>query len=130
MRVFLVALMIAMLPLRGWMGDAMAIGMAGQHQEVAAAPMEHGMAAAHEDCAGMAPATLTPAPTDESAAGSMAGASDDCESCSACQVCNSVALATDSPAALALSAPQASPVSVLAQFASFYPQRGHKPPIS
>jgi hypothetical protein len=130
MRAFLIALMIAILPLRGWMGDAMAIGMAGEQHDTAGAPMAHAMAAAHEDCAGMSAASMAPAVADGSEAANHSSASGDCDSCSVCQVCNTVALAVDPLSAVAPASPHASPAGVLTRFASFYPQRGHKPPIS
>lgn len=145
MRHLLLALMIALLPLRGWVGDAMATQMAAAHvqhgQLVSAehsatktiAASAHHMGAeghsGHEetspeatmamhDCAGHTTDSGTPA--------NDAG----CESCAACQACHTVALS--------LAAPDHSPVfkgrSLLRpasdQFASADAALGQKPPIS
>lgn len=145
MRHLLVALMIVLLPLRGWMGDAMAISMAGMQMgagapthAIATPGMAHGMApqsmqdaplaatpaSEYEDCADM-PMAAAPEPSGESQ-GTTAG----CESCSICQVCGSAATAPDAQRSASLSLPQVSPLGTLPHFASAPHQRGHKPPIS
>jgi hypothetical protein len=134
MRVLLLALMIALLPLRGWVGDAMAMDMmtealhAPLHAIKSVASDDHTtghgshLEAHHADCAEHA----APAPTSD-AAGSHDG---NCASHAACQLCHSVALAppplTLAPAAL----PLAAPPLALAGFVSAELPRGFKPPIA
>ena len=144
MRVLLVALMMILLPLRGWMGDAMAISMMNMQMGTSAPPhamsmqnMAHEMApqslqqmpqtaaqaSEHDDCAGMTMA----APEN---AGESAGAMAGCESCAVCQACSAVVMGADAQRSLTLSLAQASPVGALPHFASAHAQRGQKPPIS
>ena len=145
MRHLLLALMIALLPLRGWVGDAMATQMAAAHAQhrqhgaaddaatkTIAASAHHMGAESHlgheemppeasmvmHDCAGQTP--------DSAPQSSDTG----CDSCAACQACHTVALS--------LAAPDHSPVfqgrSLLRpapdQFASADAALGQKPPIS
>lgn len=127
-RLFLV-LLIALLPIRGWVGDAMAGQMIGQHlaaTSIAAVAVDEQTASlpGHDGCAGHAGATQAPAEapsTDINA---------DCGTCTSCQVCHSVVIAPPSVDS------GISPVQhrVAAQsgmrFASAEPARGFKPPIS
>jgi len=125
MRVLFLALMIALLPLRGWVGDAMAMDMAAAALEPA------GMAS---DCPGHAAPQATPA---DRPAGMEQGtdpaeshAGTDCSHCGACQICHSVAL---TPMALPLAAaalPAVVPTSSTRQPASAERTPGFKPPIS
>ena len=144
MRIFLLALMIVLLPLRGWMGDAMATGMAASnlHQEVATKTVathahetevestekhaHHETDAQHstqaqQDCAGHSSAQA-----DQSTQIN----DGHCGSCQVCQVCHSVAL---SPATVmvatafnAFAPPHATPT----QFTSAQVALRQKPPIS
>ena len=141
MRHLVLALMIVLLPLRGWAGDAMATQMAS-----AAIATETGAARAHE----MAPAAAldhqnvlveaSKAVPDchEHFADALAGqdpletaaTSDHCGTCQACQACHTVAL---SPSAFAVTAsftpPQLRPMRTAA-FTSAAAALGQKPPIS
>jgi hypothetical protein len=124
-RWFLFAL-IALLPLRGWVGEAMAGQMLAQQlvaiKSVAASPVSMG-AAEHKDCMGHGMA----------AAGDSAAAQPqpaDCPTCAHCQVCSSVALALPAPVALPPLAVSAPPGSAPMRFASADVARGFKPPIS
>lgn len=127
MRTVLLALMIVLLPLRGWMGDAMAISMMGM--QLGASAQSHAEAAQageHADCAGTSMmAAPVQAPSGE-AADPMAA----CESCSLCQACNSVVMGVVALNAAALSITQTSPLGILPHFTSAQLQRGQKPPIS
>jgi hypothetical protein len=103
MRRWLLLLVVLLLPLRGWMGDAMA-GQMLQHSAAdmnvhasAVAGAEH--AAPVHDCADHAHAA--PAPAHEQQAQPEAGT--DCRTCASCQVCSSVAL-SPTPTAVAASA--------------------------
>jgi hypothetical protein len=112
MRFLVLALMMVLLPLRGWTGDAMAtdmaLSMAAQqmHQTAAAkadAVPAHPSHEGHSDHPAYAvPTDVTISTADcfnhtdcdqTHNAGHSAG---DCESCSACQACHNVALLVDS----------------------------------
>ena len=136
MRRLLFILLIALLPLRGWVGDAMAIGMAAQQVRMASisaaldahAPLEetHGHQAANTD---------TDAVYANECHGATGGATShsadsDCESCAVCQACHTVALSSAASDALARLAPAVPPQTVVAQFASAEAALGQKPPIS
>jgi len=148
MRFLVLALMIALLPLRGWVGDAMATGMAaGQilHLQVATELLgsDTNFAAVHRtapsgravgsanlgsdpknslvtapDCAGHA--------SDESAQ----EASGHCDACPACQACHTVALSHLETHGASMAIPPALPHSSAAQFASAVAALSQKPPIS
>lgn len=137
MRHLILALMIVLLPLRGWAGDAMATRMAS-----AAIATESGAASVHEM---MATASLdhpkevfevVHAVSDchERFAGKLEtdqiASNDHCGTCQACQACHTVAL---SPSPLSVSAsftsPQLRPARTAA-FTSAASALGQKPPIS
>ena len=136
MRALFLALMIALLPLRGWVGDAMALDMVAEAlhaptnaiKSVAANthPADHGdqLDAHHADCAGH---SMTAA----AATNDITGNHDaHCASHADCQLCHSVALA---PLPLRLAPtvlPVALPPLALAGFVSAEPNRGFKPPIA
>ncbi len=137
MRLFILALMIALLPVRGWVGDAMATSMAAGHAQqiatktIADTPGKSGAKAQFDhhslmseavqdasDCAGHMASEVT------------AEADTNCESCSACQACHTVALSpatTDSRAVF--HALHLTPAASLS-FASADAALGQKPPIS
>lgn len=140
MRVFLIALMIALLPMRGWMGDAMAADMlvaAVTEAEVASkmiASHDHGSrveanfhseisvevnSMPHADCAGHDTATQA-TPDMES----------HCHTCTLCQTCNSIALSAPAVSLAAMSLPHALPLAVLPRFVSADCALCIKPPIS
>ncbi len=124
----LLALMIALLPLRGWVGDVMAMERVAQGlttTQAAAAPGDcheamasHGHASAQHDD--------HPSVADQGSA----DFGGDCGGCTACQICHSVALAgtfsLTSTAASATSAPQ----TQARLHASIARAPGFKPPIS
>lgn len=110
MRHWLLILLIALLPLRAWAGDAMAV-------TVPSAPGATAHCADH------------PAPTDIS--GLTDAADDDQQTHDLCDVCNGPAMTAGthpSPAAAPL--PQTLAVAERTHFISALPQRGHKPPIA
>jgi len=142
MRHLLLIVMIALLPLRAWAGDAMATGMAaGQmaqlqqthvatekiaadaHAASAKADFDHQKAApgadrAMADCAGHGA-------EDTDHAGNA-----HCDTCSACQACHTVALANSAPKLVATFQAFALPHSAAYQFASANAALRQKPPIS
>lgn len=130
MRRWLLLLVVLLLPLRGWMGDAMA-GEFSAHAAVGvqshAHAVEHGAPAlqAH-DCADHAHAAPVQArPAADAAAPQADG---DCPTCASCQACSSVALfpASAGPAATVFS--QRRPQTAPAAFASAEPAHFFKPP--
>lgn len=128
MRLLVLALMIALLPLRSWAGDAMAVEVAAQAlggpAPAGQAAMDdchpqHGQAAGHAMGHDAAPADTQGEHT-----------STDCDTCSACQICHSVALTAVLPQALAPVLPAIAPQSSQTRYASAEPAPGLKPPIS
>ncbi|MES2424672.1 MAG: hypothetical protein V4562_09595 [Pseudomonadota bacterium] len=133
MRHLLLALLVALLPLRGWVGDAMATGMLAQQlsaiQNVAinsdSAPasglLEHKKQPKMADCPGH------PAAADSTETG---GSDSTQHNCTACNLCHSVVFtplfATLLPAAL----PTAPPYAGTHSFTSAVAAAGFKPPIS
>jgi hypothetical protein len=131
MRRWFVLLLIALLPLRAWVGEAMAGEMLAQQAVGAHAqadPVPHGMhaaakAAAHDCMEGhAAPAHHDSVP--------LAHGQDDCPTCAACQVCSSVALNLEPPRLPTTAAPHALPANGPARFASALAARAVEPPIS
>jgi uncharacterized protein YoaH (UPF0181 family) len=137
MRHWLLILMIALLPARGWIGDAMATGMAAghaqqiatktiatnPHDERAEARFGHDSliseaAPAMSDCAGHASGDTT------------AVADSACESCSACQACHTVALSPEAPDSRPAFHAFHLPPAAAHLFASADAALGQKPPIS
>ncbi|CAM3593776.1 hypothetical protein [Polaromonas hydrogenivorans] len=139
MRALFFVLMITLLLLRGWTGDAMANGMAlaslqHPHQpqqsttktiashahEISAEDHfdhESAMPAAH-DCAGHAADDAAPA------------ADGHCQSCDTCQACHSVALTPAAVGANPVFGSRTRPHTKAARFASAEAAPGQKPPIS
>jgi hypothetical protein len=128
MRTLLLALLIALLPLRGWMGDAMAM------EPVHSATMQHTASAPHaeEPC----PTHAHAMPMDDGAvdassidADLLAGHAPGCDDCKVCQLCHGTALSLlPTPLhlpSLARSAPQSQALNLSSVVLT--PQ--HKPPI-
>lgn len=110
MRHWLLILLIALLPLRAWAGDAMAVAM----------PSTPGTAA---HCAEHPPAADTSAQADASA--------DDQQTHALCDVCNGPAMTAGThPNPTAAPLPQALVAPGRSDFVSAVLQRGHKPPIA
>ncbi len=139
MRRWLLLVLILLLPLRGWIGEAMAGEMLARHIAVAAAAADgHAGHHAHEahahehapaahapdhDCAGHAqPDVMADAGTPLPDAG--------CNTCASCQVCSSVALGFDVPAMPVIEFGHTPPSARLPHFASAELRLGRKPPIS
>lgn len=123
MRVLLLALMIALLPVRGWVGNAMAVDMAAQQAQQAAANAESGIEASAmpEDC-------LMHAQASEAEASQADGAH--CNGCNTCELCLALASFTWpglQPAAFTL---HAEPLAGGTLFTSAERASGFKPPIS
>jgi hypothetical protein len=128
MRHYLIILMIALLPLRSWAGDVMAVSMATQVVTSAGADVAAQRASADvKDCAGHSGSH-----SETTTAGADVGLADDghCKTCVTCQICHSVALVSldvltsGAPEASRLKSPSA------ATFASAPLADSVKPPIS
>lgn len=121
MRHFLIALMIALLPVRGWVGEAMAFSMPGGPAATAS----------HAGC----PDHAAPAQAADSqeALVPLAGASttdDGAHQHSLCDVCNGPALAASLPGLGTQPLTHIQHTARLESFASSEPRQGVKPPIS
>lgn len=143
MRRLTFVLMIALLMLRGWMGEAMATGMAlaplqplpsattviatHAHETSAKAHFDHEIAdvavfhykQAVPDCAD-APASGDAAHTNHT----------QCDACAACQACHTVALTPLAASAHLVFSARALPHAPAAYFVSADTARDQKPPIS
>lgn len=141
--------MIFLLLLRGWMGDAMATGMAAGHLQQLAPATEfmaaHGLASGadshfdHDVASAPAESMVHSAATPPDCAGHASGQTSDplapeatghCESCAACQACNTVALSPLAASTVTLASSPALAHSPAARFASAVAALGEKPPIS
>lgn len=138
MRTLLLALMIALLPIRGWLGDAMALEMV-RHSLPAASAASMATAATETHCHEAMEADKSMDHMAMSMADHHAGSHDDdndagshqgCGTCTACQVCHTVALGGMPLVGIVHSAPQAPPAAYASRFASAEPAPGLKPPIS
>ncbi|MBL0920271.1 MAG: hypothetical protein IBJ14_16340 [Hydrogenophaga sp.] len=132
MRALWIALLIALLPLRGWVGDAMAVSMTAAPLAATAAAGQPGPG---DDCPHMAMATeATGSGHGEHASGDAPhGGQHDAGHTQAhllCDVCNGPALGSR----VALAEPAAAEHGLLIaraeRFASLAPRHLHKPPIS
>ena len=115
MRIFWLALLMVLLPLRGWTGDVMATGMAaGETQSAAhAAQAMQGS----PDCAGHD-------------TGSSTHADGACDSCSACQACHTLALLVPASSLAPLQVGRTRAPAGADRFASADAAPDQKPPIS
>ncbi len=118
---WLVVLMIALLPLRMWAGDAMAVQMAAAQPSSALSSQ-----APHPpDCPGRLAADAAAA-----TGGQVSGAEPACASCTLCQVCSTVALELLAPLPALQPPSQGLPAWSAAAFASAPAALRFKPPIS
>ena len=150
MRIFLFALMIALLPLRGFAGDVMAtemaIQLAAQHSQQnevrdhhadasknVAPHADHSGASGHFDSHHETAAAQEAATTANACAGHVAAeqchSSDNHGSCQACQACHTVALSLAFNQAQPVLASSTLPHLAATQFASAEAALGQKPPI-
>lgn len=122
MRVLLLALMIALLPLRGWVGDVMALELTAQSPaKVQAHAPEHHVATHHGHAGPIAPVAHDAGASH---------ASGDGASCTMCQICHSAALATGLPQLASPRSASAIPPAPPLHYASAERIPGFKPPIS
>lgn len=140
MRLLLLALMIALLPLRGWVGDTMAMEMALRHSfatKNVAGDTDTTRAKGHLDVNSEVPHTQcldhVSAAADVSVSASESqdhAAHVQCTSCSDCQICHTVALTAATAAIADASLPHLLWSAGGMQFASAVPAPRLKPPIS
>lgn len=131
------ALMIVMLPLRGWVGDAMALQMApvGSTQSIA---IVQDMGAAHQDDASAAahPHAQPAPPSVAHGDCTDHDASDDltldthCQTCTVCQACHIVAITLPPMDVASFATISLPPQSAAGRFASADRALSLKPPIS
>ncbi len=142
MRHWLLVLMIALLPLRGWAAATMAGQMPAAHAAAAMqAETAHAGAPSHQGAGSHKAAALMPDCPEHAAASAepvmAAGAnadttqaSGDCHSCTSCQICHTVAATVNAALPALTFSPHALPAEGGASFASAQPAQGLKPPIS
>ena len=139
MRHLLLILMIALLPLRGWAGDAMATEMAagqvaqmqqtyGATKSIAAKAHAESVKADFDHETAVPDAVRTVA--DCAGHGAEDTDSSHCDTCSACQACHTVALAHAAHKVSSTFQAFALPQSAVDQFASADAALRQKPPIS
>lgn len=131
MRYLLVALMIVLLPLRGWAGNAMAVEMAAQQVLTTQTAALANLAATAEsampaDCK-MTMQTQTGKSLDNGSADSAGSSCSDCSTCQLCLAIGSVSLT--SVTAHAFESP-AAPIAVRISFSNADRAASLKPPIS
>jgi hypothetical protein len=131
MRIWLLVLMIALLPVRGWMGNAMAVDMASQavakaqKTDSAASEAMETEASMPADCPMHAQFADTAAPAIDAEAGGV-----HCNACDTCELCLALATSTWSDAATLAFAPHAAPLATGYGFSSADSFSSFKPPIS
>ena len=142
MRHLILALMITLLPVRGWVGEVMATEMAAPraaqlqiatemiayhaHAQRANTPIYH--REQHEQQAAVPLQAL--ADFTGHGAGDNTSTNGHGDSCSACQACHTLALSPVATDAAPVWKPFAPPRSLVAHFASANTALGQKPPIS
>lgn len=142
MRLLLLILMIALLPLRGWIGDVMAMEMAaGQlvaiqnvafssYSSRAGASIPLKLGVSRSECHELVPAGMgsdVGLNTTEPPSGATHG---DCGYCSACQICHTAAVLCATPVHVSRPLPPLLQQERPMQFASATPAPRLKPPIS
>lgn len=116
MRHLLLALMIALLPIRGWMSDAMAVAMLNPPAQSTGA-------------AGAAPCPDHAQPAKHTGMQDLGSTKTD-HGHKSCDVCNGPAMALALPTAPTLAGTHGMLAPPAERFASSEPRRGIKPPIS
>ena len=142
MRRWILLIMIALLPMRGWIGDAMATEMASSSSQVNSEQRQYATeiivdhahssgAADHFDYENVQKHSATSGSDcfDHSGAGE-ASDGEHCTTCTVCLVCHTVALSPGFAGSDAALSPVLPPHSPVALFVSADPTHGKKPPIS
>lgn len=121
-RLCLILLLIALLPLRAWVGDVMAL------QTLAPAASAGAESSAHAHCQDAAPSSAQPA-AESQASAAPTDLHPDGSHCTACQVCHTVALADGSVPPAAQATPNSPPQAQLPADTSAWHSPEHRPPI-
>lgn len=151
-RLFVLVLALVLLPLRGWIGGAMAVEVtpaapstyaahaanpmpAPQHMPAMAAATAHPPAHCHEHAADEGHGMQEASPHVASALsvahqGDDSGTAHDHGHCGLCQICHSVAMTDAAPAAPVAPPARVPPRSSAPHFASALLAQADKPPIS
>ncbi len=125
MRYLFVAIMIILLPLRGWAGQSMAVDMAAQQLVMAIAVATSAETAPMPpDCPMLAGSGAEMEHTDTAAADLH------CDNCNTCQLCLTLGSLTHAPLPAQAFVPFYKPQTLSIQFLSADTAPGHKPPIS
>lgn len=147
---WLLILMIALLPLRGWVGDVMAVEMASKSftatENIANYSIpkmandgfnDKNTVGTHAECPGHAdmPNGLSASSTGTAVLAATAEngnepASGHCNTCSTCQICHTVALTSHMALNPPGFTPHALPATGSIRFASAFTALGQKPPIA
>ena len=137
MRHLLVALMIALLPVRGWMGNAMAIDMAMQQVSMAQSSTEGAMPVSGSSAASMTTAAMpedcpmsAQSQNGKSVEGEQAGDTASLCNCESCELCLALATFTLPKLAIAAFTAYAEPPSHGTRFSNAERVFSLKPPIS
>jgi hypothetical protein len=133
MRILLLALMIALLPVRGWMGNAMALDMASQAVAKAQKTGSPVPASVVIDADASMPADcpMHAQFADKAAAGTDVQAGGvHCNACDTCELCLALATSTWPDAAPLAFAPHVAPLAAGYRFSSADSFSSFKPPIS
>lgn len=131
MRHFVLVLMIALLPLRGWVGDAMAMELAPSRMAAHALPTaEPAQGPHHGAMAAAGMAAPADCPGHAAAQDETQPKAADCNTCTACQSCHAVALTPSFPHLAPAPLPANRPLAAAHHFASAERAPGFKPPIS
>jgi hypothetical protein len=132
MRLFVIIVFMALLPLRGWAGDGMAIRMAGSVASAHGdAPAQTVVASEHADCVKHAKMVSALATVSQDKAATGPASPDHCSTCPTCQACFTVGLLVPTinlPGQLPRTSFQ--PDRTAAVFASADLAHSQKPPIS
>ena len=123
MRLLVLVLAIVLLPLRGWLGDAM---MLAPVQQVATGHAMHAMPSASEHDMHAAHTAMGPAATHDGTDSAHAAHT----TCDTCQFCHSVAVTAWPEVPMPAAAPAHGPIAGAMRFASAEAAQGFKPPIS
>jgi len=123
-RYLLIALMLVLLPLRGWAGNVMAIHMAVNMAATAVAQVNM------SGVAGMASQTPMPADCTMHSQPSNSDVESTCGSCDTCELCLAVANLTPASWSANELTRHSSPLAFSASFSSAVRAPGFKPPIA
>ena len=128
MRYLLITLMIVLLPLRGWAGNAMAVDMAAQQMLLAQVTIANSAAMVAESSMPADCPMLVQAVADKPEQASPA--SVHCHSCDTCELCLALAASTLTAWPADMMNPPDAPLLVSNAFQSANTAAGFKPPIS